>query len=170
MNGGSKNSLCKLVIRRSLKEGKQRVRRGTTVENGIARRSLDKVVRVERQRGGVKSVTINSDRRKQSTREQSSCDLVFAWHRVRRRPGQTSGAQHPEQSSTKTEAALCPRFLYRSCTCNTDFNLHSARLHEKHSINLNSDCVIVRGVIYWVGGWMGGGGGVKTMQQNITPS
>lgn len=58
MNGGSKNLLCKLVIRRSLKEGKQRVTRG---DNEVAHRSLQKVISVERQRGGVKSVTINSD-------------------------------------------------------------------------------------------------------------
>lgn len=68
MNSGSKNLLCKLVTRR-LKEGKQRLTRGTTVDTGAALRSLEKGILVERQLGGVKSVTINSDRREQSARE-----------------------------------------------------------------------------------------------------
>lgn len=68
MNSGSKNLLCKLVTRR-LKEGKQRLTRGTTVDTGAALRSLEKGILVERQMGGVKSVTINSDRREQSARE-----------------------------------------------------------------------------------------------------
>lgn len=68
MNSGSKNLLCKLVTKR-LKEGKQRLTRSTTVDTGAALRSLEKGILVERQMGGVKSATINSDRREQSARE-----------------------------------------------------------------------------------------------------
>lgn len=127
MSSGSKNWLCKVVTRSSLKEGKQSVKRGYDRGGSLAQASKRKEQISE-----------------QTVRGGSSLPATGCYCHV-------ANTVYASRAAIWIFVAP-PTGPKRSFSCNTDPSLRSTRLRQKHSEHPKSGCVTARGAVYWAGG------------------